>query len=94
MRGGAADVVLEALQAVPSAAGAGLIGRVGEELEGLRTLAVGLGGAAAAAASSMCWNTAGSWVPSAPLRNWRAMSTALTVPTALMRWSLAAALSA
>jgi hypothetical protein len=37
--------VLEAFQAVLSAAGAGLFGGVGEEWEGLRTLAMGLGGA-------------------------------------------------
>jgi hypothetical protein len=46
---------------------------------------------ALAAASSMEWNTAGSWVPSAPRRNWRAMFTALTVATALIRWSLSVA---
>lgn len=80
-------VVIEALEAVLPAQRARLLGGLGKmgklPTPSPRASAV----RAAAAASSMDWITAGSWVSSAPVRNWRP----LTVATARMRWSVAAA---
>jgi hypothetical protein len=86
-------VVLEPFEDV-LAPGAGLLGRVGEDLEGLDALAAGLGGAGRGGGvehgleDGRVLRTVGAW------RNWRAMSTALTVATALMQRSVAVAVSA